>query len=246
MSTCNGCQCYKGMELRIQMAFQPIVDIRTGKPFAYEALVRGENGEGAGQVLSRVTEENRYTFDQTCRTTAIETASRLNIDSRLSINFSPNAIYDPEACLERTMKAAKKFGMPHKNIIFEITEHEAIPDRSLLSEIVRVYRDNGLLTALDDFGEGHSGLNLLAEFQPDIIKLDMNLIRDIDTTKVKQIIVGSMVNAAEELGIQVVAEGIETKDEATALSDAGINLMQGYYFQRPALDSLGELTHRNL
>ena len=144
------------------------------------------------------------------------------------------------------MKAAKKFGMPHEDIIFEITEHEAIPDRSLLSEIVRVYRDNGLLTALDDFGEGHSGLNLLAEFQPDIIKLDMNLIRDIDTTKVKQIIVGSMVNAAEELGIQVVAEGIETKDEATALSDAGINLMQGYYFQRPALDSLGELTHRNL
>ena len=84
------------------MAFQPIVDTDTCKPFAYEALVRGADGSGAASILSRVTETNRYSFDQACRVKAIETAMAVGImdtEAKLSINFLPNAVYSPMACI---------------------------------------------------------------------------------------------------------------------------------------------------
>ncbi len=93
MSTqCNGCRDGAAFELPFSMAFQPIVDIRTGKIFAHEALVRGPNGEGAVSVLSQVQAHNRYAFDQQCRVKAIELAAQLydpNGGVRLSINFMP-------------------------------------------------------------------------------------------------------------------------------------------------------------
>ena len=97
----------KGEEFDIAMAFQPIVDVETGLPFAFEALVRGTGGESASEVLARVTPENRYAFDQQCRVAAIEgavAAGILNINARLSINFLPNAVYSPVACIQLTLK----------------------------------------------------------------------------------------------------------------------------------------------
>src|SRR5690606_35283397 len=93
--SCAGCRDGEGFELPFSMAFQPIVDVSRGIVFAYEALVRGINGEGAGSVLSAVNEANRYAFDQSCRQKAIELASRLrgDQDASLSINFMPNAVY---------------------------------------------------------------------------------------------------------------------------------------------------------
>jgi EAL domain-containing protein (putative c-di-GMP-specific phosphodiesterase class I) len=95
-----------------------------------------------------------------------------------------------------------------------------------------------MITAIDDFGAGHSGLNLLAEFQPDIIKLDMALTRTIHLDRVRRAIVKSMVNLCADLGISVIAEGIEEIDEALALRDLGVRLMQGYCFARPATERL--------
>ena len=108
------------------MAFQPIVDLETMKPFAFEALVRGPNGEPAADVLGRVTAENRYAFDQKCRVKAIETAVRvglLDTGARLSINFLPNAVYSPKACIQLTLKTAGAVGMPTDRLIFEFTEN---------------------------------------------------------------------------------------------------------------------------
>jgi EAL domain-containing protein (putative c-di-GMP-specific phosphodiesterase class I) len=101
-SGCQGCRT-EGHTFDIAMAFQPIVDAETGRPFAFEALVRGSNGEGAGEVLARVTPENRYAFDQQCRVAAITgavAAGILETDARLSINFLPNAVYSPVACIQ--------------------------------------------------------------------------------------------------------------------------------------------------
>ncbi len=107
--------------------------------------------------------------------------------------------------------------------------------------IFQEYKRRGMITAIDDFGAGHSGLNLLAEFQPDIIKLDMALTRAIHTDRVRGAIVKSMVGLCADLGISIVAEGIEDVDEARALRDLGVRLMQGYAFARPATEKLPQV-----
>lgn len=238
MTTCNSCSCYKGLGFGIQMAFQPIVDITKRTVYAQEALVRGAQGQGAGEVLAQITSDNIYSFDQTCRMTAIESAAALAMQSKLSINFMPNAIYEPETCLERTLKTARKLNFPHQNIIFEVTEHEKIENHDLLVEVFDTYKKHGFLTAIDDFGEGFAGLNLLADFQPDLIKLDMQLIRNLHERRVSRVIIKGIMAVAEELDIKVIAEGIEVEDEMKALQDLGIELMQGYYFAKPQIKTL--------
>lgn len=219
-------------------AFQPIVDLKSGHAYAHEALVRGRNGESAASVLAQVDEANRYRFDQLCRTTAIQQAAGIGMDTFLSINFMPNAVYQPAACIRTTFQAAEKFGFPINRIIFETVEGEDIIDRPHLLEIFRAYKSFGFQTAIDDFGAGHSGLTLLADFQPDLIKLDMALVRGIDTDLVRQRIVCGVLNICNDLGIRVIAEGIETLGERDFLSAAGISLMQGYLFAKPAFGAM--------
>jgi EAL domain-containing protein (putative c-di-GMP-specific phosphodiesterase class I) len=227
-----------GLGFEFSMAFQPIVDLSQGDIFAYEALVRGLHNEPAGDILARVNEQNRYRFDQMSRVKAIEMASTLRMPTQLSINFNPNAVYRPETCLRATLKVAARLGFPHQRIIFEITEGERIADHAHLREIVREYKRQGFRTAIDDFGAGYAGLNLLTEFQPDIIKLDMVLIRDVDQDRVRQVIVRGVLQVCRELGITVIAEGVETREELMFLRDAGIHLFQGYYFARPGFEVL--------
>ncbi|MBH94343.1 MULTISPECIES: EAL domain-containing protein [Idiomarina] len=241
MSACPTCNCRKPLGFGIKMAFQPIVDISSKTVFAYEALVRGENGEGAGRILGQVTEDNKYTFDQSCRVKAIETASRIKLPGNLSINFMPNAIYEPETCLAKTLETATRTNFDRNNIIFEVTEQEQVVSQQFLVEVFEAYRKEGFKTAIDDFGAGYAGLNLLSDFQPDILKIDMKLIRDICQNKVKQTLVRSIQQIGEELGIQLIAEGIETDDEYKYLRDNGITLMQGYYFQKPMLEAIQDV-----
>jgi EAL domain-containing protein (putative c-di-GMP-specific phosphodiesterase class I) len=222
----------------ITMAFQPIVDVRRRTVFGYEALVRGRGGEGAGAVLAQVDDGNRYAFDQTCRVTAIELASRLGLAGMLSINFLPNAVYRAETCIRATLEAAAKLDFPPDRLMFEVTESEQVRDQQHLKTIFDEYRRQGFTTAIDDFGAGHSGLNLLADFQPDIVKLDMALTRNVDTDRVRRAIVSGIVRLCEELGIRLVAEGIETAGECLALQDEGIELFQGYLFARPGFEAL--------
>lgn len=235
--SCVACKDGIGFDLPITMAFQPIVDIKAGTVFAQEALVRGAAGEGAGTVLSQVSTDNRYAFDQLCRTTAIELASGLGFaadNESLSINFLPNAVYEPRACIRVTLAAAMRTGFPVDRIIFEFTENEAIETGHLLN-ILRSYRAMGFRTAIDDFGAGFAGLGLLTKFQPDIVKLDMDLVRGIDRDAVKQVVVRNTLQMLRDLGIRPVCEGVETRGEYEALADLGVELMQGYLFAKPAL-----------
>lgn len=239
-----GCaECARGTDLGFDftMAFQPILNIHTREIFAQEALVRGLNNEPAGAVFEHVHEGNLYRFDQSCRVKAIELAAELAIPSQLSINFMPNAVYRPELCIRTTLAAAREYHFPIERIIFEITEGEKVTDHAHLREIVTHYQQQGFKVALDDFGAGYSGLNLLAELHADIIKLDMALIRNIHSDRKRQIIVRGILQVCRELGSQVVAEGVETRDEMLQLKDMGIELFQGYYFAKPAFRSLADV-----
>jgi EAL domain-containing protein (putative c-di-GMP-specific phosphodiesterase class I) len=239
---CDECRKAGPLGFDFTMAFQPILDLDSGRPFAYEALVRGLNGEGAGAILALVNDSNRYRFDQACRVKAIELATRLDMHRlpgcRLSINFLPNAIYRPETCIRSTLEACGRFGFPMENLMFEVTEGERVTDFGHLINIFSDYRRRGFFTAIDDFGAGYSGLNLLAEFQPHVIKLDMALIREIDASEARQAIVAGMVSIAQRLAITLVAEGIETVGERDALRDLGIRYQQGYLFARPVIGEL--------
>lgn len=235
---CRDCRNRQPLDVPITMAFQPIVDLRRRAVWGYEALVRGRGGEGAGEVLARVGDANRYGFDQTCRVTAIDLASRLGLDGMLSINFLPNAVYRPETCIRATLEAAAEMDFPTSKLMFEVTESEQVRDHRHLRNIFVEYRRRGFTTAIDDFGAGHSGLNLLAEFQPDLVKLDMALTRGIDSDRVRRAIVSGIVRVCDELGITIVAEGIETPAECLALQDLGIGLFQGYLFAKPGFESL--------
>jgi EAL domain-containing protein (putative c-di-GMP-specific phosphodiesterase class I) len=223
------------------MAFQPIVDAGSRDVFAYEALVRGVDGEGAAEILSQVTRGNRRDFDQRCRLTALELAARLGLKdghAALSINFLPNAVLDAAACTRMAQTAAEALQFPATRIIFEFTEGEPVDDHAHLGRIIKAYREAGFRTAIDDFGAGHSGLTLLAKFQPDIVKLDMELVRGIDSDRVRRSIVGSIRRMCDELGIVLVAEGIETVGEYAVLRDLGVSLLQGFLFAKPQTEAL--------
>lgn len=239
---CQGCRQSEPLGFDFAFAYQPIVDLRDHSIFANEALVRGVNGEGALSILAHVNDDNRYRFDQLCRTRAIEGAAALNMQTHLSINFMPNAVYRPELCIRSTLEAAKKYDFPINRLIFETLESQPVDNYRHLTNILREYREFGFKTAIDDFGAGYSGLNLLADFQPDLIKLDMALIRDVDRDRVRQAIVRGIVTICAELNVTVIAEGIESAGERDFLADCGIFLMQGYWFAKPAFKSLAQVT----
>lgn len=239
---CRDCRNGAGLDFAFSMAFQPIVNLQTRQIHAFEALVRGPAGEGAYTILDRVNDTNRYRFDQSCRVKAIELAARLGLaampDCLLHINFLPNAVYRPETCIRATLQAAAEFGFPTERIVFEVTEGERVRDEAHLQGIFTEYRRHGFSTAIDDFGAGYAGLNLLAEFQPDIIKLDMALVRNIDQDRARRAIVAGVLLTCRELGIRVVAEGVETADELRALQDLGLELVQGYLLGKPVFEQL--------
>ncbi len=222
------------------MAFQPIVDVPHHRVWGYEALVRGINGESAFSILNQVNEATRYQFDQAARVMAIETAGALfkGSDLRLSINFMPNAVYEPAACIQKSLAAAKRVDFPHKNLMFEFTENERMVDPEHVRNIVEAYREFGFLTAFDDFGAGYAGLQLLCRLQPDLIKIDMELVRDIHLSRAKQAVVAGIVGTARALDIEVLGEGVEKEQELTILRATGISLFQGYYFAKPAFMAL--------
>lgn len=236
---CRSCRDAEPLGFRFSYAYQPIVDLGTRTVWAHEALVRGPAGEPAATVLSMLDESNRYRFDQACRVKAIKGAAQLGLGPRLSINFLPNAIYKPEVCIRTTLEAARTNGFAIQRIVFEATEGEAVSDGRWLAEILREYKRTGFLTAIDDFGAGYAGLNLLADFQPDIIKLDMALVRGVESSRARQAIARGVLRMCEELGITVLAEGVETPGERDYFLHEGVTLMQGYLFSRPAFQAVG-------
>ena len=235
---CDNCSKGTRLDFGFEYAYQPIVDVQRRTIYAHEALVRGPLGEGAGSVLSQVNDDNRYRFDQACRVKAIKGASALGMTEKLSINFLPNAIYKPELCIRTTLEAARVHGFPLDSIIFEVTEGERVEDGPWFAEILREHQRCGFKTAIDDFGAGYAGLSLLADFQPDLIKLDMGLVRNLDAHRARRTIVSNLARMCEEMNIEVIAEGVETAPERDALRDAGIYLMQGYLFARPAFQAV--------
>lgn len=217
-------------------AFQPIVDVKACEVFSYEALIRGPAHESAYQILGRVPPERLLLFDQQARIAAIELATRLGIGCHLNVNFIPQSLKSPTSILT-ALEAASRSNLPINRLVIEVTEGAVIDDHARFAETINKFRGIGLMVAIDDFGSGYSGLNMLVDFQPDQIKLDMNLVRGIERHGPRQAIVRSICQVCKDLGIDVIAEGVETVKEYAWLANAGIRLFQGFLFAKPAFEA---------
>jgi EAL domain-containing protein (putative c-di-GMP-specific phosphodiesterase class I) len=221
-------------------AFQPIVDTELREVFAYEALIRGPANEPAGTVFNAIESSHLHAFDRSARAQAIVMAASLGLRVGLSLNFLPRALETLPDAISSTFDAVRRAGLSPRRIYLEVTENELIGDAAKFSETLGQCRTAGMRLAIDDFGSGYSGLNLLADFQPDVLKIDMNLVRDIDSKGPRQAIVRAVIQACADLGIEVIAEGAETNAEYRWFKRTGVKLFQGYLFGRPTFESLSQ------
>ena len=219
-------------------AFQPIIDIEAQAVWSYEALVRGAQGEGAASVFSRLHPRDRHEFDRQSRLRALAIAGQLGVSSSVNLNTLPGSLTDGRLGVERTMASALGAGLSLDQLVLEVTESEAIEDPRLLGERLDAYRAKGIRIALDDFGAGYAGLNLLAELHPDVLKLDIALVHGIESRGAPQSIVRAILQVSVDLGIDVVAEGVETMGEFEWLVDHGLVLFQGFLIAKPAFEAL--------
>jgi len=227
-------------ENRLTTLFHPIVHCNDpSSVFANECLLRAINRDGVmlpPTRLFRIAKEAGLLFqlDRAARLTALAVAAEHQVNTSIFINFIPTAIYRPEFCLRTTFAAAQEHGLDPKRIVFEVVESEAVTDIEHLRRILNEYRAQGFRVALDDLGAGFSSLNMLHELRPDIVKLDMELVRGIDKDPYKASICRTLLQLANDLGIASVAEGVETVGEWEVLRDAGATYLQGFLFAKPS------------
>ncbi|NNM67527.1 MAG: EAL domain-containing protein, partial [Spirochaetales bacterium] len=238
---------------RLVSHFHPIWDLKSQTLFAHECLIRGQDAQGnlvsPGRLFSTAAQtEMTFNLDRQARQTALKTASTLEASTKLFINFVPTAIYDPVFCLESTVALARQLGIAPAQIVFEVIETEEVEDWKHLDEILLFYRKAGFLIALDDVGSGYSSLNRLVQVRPDIIKVDIAIVRGIDRDSIKQSVFRALMQICRESGIKLLAEGIETPSELAYVRDEGADLAQGFLWGPPvpelALNSFGEHSRR--
>lgn len=171
-----------------------------------------------------------------CRSKALETAyEKMNppYNKKLFLNVNPNVMSDENFKKGFTSEYLERYGVRAEDIIFEITERTVVYDINNFKKVIEHYKNQSYQIAIDDVGAGYSGLNLIANVHPHYIKLDMELIRHIDTDYTKKAVIKSMVVMAQLLNIKLIAEGIETSEELKSLIELGVHYGQGYYIQKP-------------
>lgn len=246
-------ECEDYMEIlkdgRLTVYFQPIVD-KNLSVVGYECLARGM-GRGSS-VLSPAylfdcaeKTESVFYLDRLCREISIKTSAEKGLyDSLIFINFVPTSIYNPDTCLRTTMELVETYGLKHENIVFEVVESQRVKDIKHLRDILNYYREKGFKVALDDVGSGFSGLINLVNLYPDIVKIDMEIVRNINGDYLKQGVVDALVEMCKKNGIKVLAEGIETVGELDFLLDK-VDYMQGFLFAKPGSEPVKTLNLKN-
>lgn len=230
----------------ITTVFQPIVSLQNGSIIGYEALSRGPKNSFLKypDKLFATAEKNNMLWDleYLCRKKAIEKACSMEINKFLFINVDPLIIKDEKFKKGFTKEFLHQYNISPESIIFEITERTAIEDYPSFKAALNNYVEQGYKIAIDDTGAGYSGLKMLSEVKPHYIKIDMDLIRDIDKDSFKQALIKCFVTLSEVTNMKLIAEGIETYEELITLINMGVYAGQGYFIQRPTENTL-EITH---
>lgn len=222
---------------RLCVQFQPIVDLASARIHGYEALIRGPknailNKPGA---LFKTADKARLVswLDVACQEKCFEEAARHNVRERLFVNMDAEGLAFLHLADRSLAAAALEAGIAPRNVVLEITERQAVDDFPRLLEYVEWLRGQGFMLAIDDAGNGYSSLEAIAEMRPDYIKVERSLVRSLRNSGMRRALLGALARLADHIGTAIVAEGIETRDELTAVIDAGVAYGQGYYLGRP-------------
>ena len=210
---------------RIYPVFQPIVDLRSGHIFAYEALSRvlGGSSMEIGELFELACRCRKvWELEAVCRRNALKQAVYMPAGKKLFLNVDPNVILDPKFRSGTTRYMMKKYGLTPDDVVFEVTERTRIKKETTFTETVNHYRDEEFHIAIDDFGAEFAGMNRVCMLHPEYIKLDIELIKDIDSNEYQRSFVKHFADFCEEKGIKLVAEGIETKAELETAARIGV------------------------
>lgn len=236
---------------QIYSVFQPIVSLRDCQITGYEALsrIRGNSTIQNTEELFHLAAENNmiWQLEQLCRISTFNALSKkfsTRYEKLLFLNVSPSVINDKSFREGFTHKYIKENNIKASQIIFEITEREAISDMAAFLNTLNHYRRQMYEIAIDDVGSGYSGLGLICDVQPQYVKIDMKIIRNIHMNKLQYAMVKSLVELANAAGIELIAEGIETREEMEALVKLNVHYGQGFYFSKP--DTSFENAERNV
>ncbi len=221
----------------VRTVFQPILDLRSRKTLGYEGLTRGPQGtevESPYMLFDIATEaELVFELDRLCRRNAIISAAELKPHHKLFVNLLPTTIRDPEFQGEQMLSFLKENNLAPSRIVLEITERLAIENYDLFLEAMKTFTDLGFEVAIDDMGAGYSGLEKIVHLKPRYLKFDLMMVRDIDTSFVKREMLKAIHSLAQNVGADVIAEGIERVEELETLVELGIPYGQGFLFARP-------------
>lgn len=228
---------------RLDYAFQPIVHAHTGKLFAVEALLRNVNDTEYINSIQELfdlafQEDIIYEIDLMLREKAIKKFSTIEVENiRLFYNLDNRIIYNKSYRSGNTSKILEKYNLTKSTICFELSEKGTTIEQGALSSMLQTYKQSGYQLAIDDFGIGVSGLKLLYFSEADIIKLDRFFVTNIDTDSKKKLFCSSIVEMAHVMGMKVIAEGVETKNEFLTCKDMGVDFIQGYLIQKPTVNT---------
>ena len=213
------------------MAYQPIVRAADSSVLAYEALMRVEEPQlpHPGAVLSAAERAGRLQdVGRAVRSSVVASTQNIDPSWLLFVNLHPEDLLDPTLYL-----ASSPFAVLAHRTVLEVTERVSLDRITNINEKVAELRALGFQIALDDLGAGYAGLTSFTLLEPEFVKLDMSLVRDVHSSPTKQKIIRSMVRLCKDLGKQIIAEGVECLAERDQLIELGCDLLQGYLFARP-------------
>ncbi len=225
------------IEESLSTVFQPIVDMQSLDVLGYEALSRGPEGtEFACPTILFILASNfglSFELDSLCRKKAFDAIRHLNTDKKIFVNTLAITIHDPEFRGKYLEELLSDIKIKPENVIFEINEKMAIDNYDLFRSALKDYSDIGIVHANDDIGAGYSDLERIMELNPGFMKIDISLVRNVHESYIKQQLIKAMVNLADNLGSNVIAEGIESKEEYEMLKSFGVKYGQGFLFGHP-------------
>jgi diguanylate cyclase (GGDEF)-like protein len=232
---------------RVTSVFQPIIDCKEGTILGYEALSRGPSDSplhSPAAMFNNAARLGRLSeLELVCREQSVYNFFRKQLSGLLFLNVSPMALTDPDYPRGKSVELLQKLGHSPSRIVIELSEKYPMEDTNALCKMLEYYRSMGFKTAIDDLGSGYAGLRLWSELRPDYVKIDGHFIANIDNDPVKREFVRGIIELSDNIGCQVIAEGVETAEEHDTVSQMGINIAQGFYFAKPKEDPDLEVPH---
>lgn len=221
----------------VRTVYQPVVEVVERRVLGYEALSRVGAGRFENvEMLFRAAEANDalLPLERLCRRKALEALPPLGRDQCLFLNVEPDAIHDPHLVGEDFLSRLDAASLEPGQVVLELTEHSVVRDYAAFRRTLLHFRSLGFRLAMDDVGSGYAGLHAIAEIGPDFIKADMALVRGLHLNPIKRELLATMARFASNVGITLVAEGVESREELDELVGVGVRCAQGYLFAKPS------------